>query len=216
MQLVLDHQDGQPARAQRLQVVLDLLDDPGMDAGHRLVQQEAARAQHQRAHDLDQPLLSAAHDAGIVRFLGAHTESLQQVARLSDQSVLVGHPIARAKERAPQRVTSVARRRDEQVFEHCQPRELRGQLEGAHQPAPRAQIGRDPCDLAAIEDDRSARRRQSPGEDRQEGRLAGPVGSDDPRDVAGHDFDRHAVHGTHTFEVTVHFLRNQDWLLRRC
>src|SRR3979411_185979 len=57
MQLVLDHQDRQTLLTQILEVVLDLLDDLWMHAGHRLVEEQDPRAQHQGPHDLDQALL---------------------------------------------------------------------------------------------------------------------------------------------------------------
>src|ERR1700686_3425925 len=59
VELVLDHQDRQPARAQVLEVVLDLLDDLRVHARHRLVEEKQARVQHQRTHDLDQAFLPA-------------------------------------------------------------------------------------------------------------------------------------------------------------
>src|SRR5229473_4570707 len=82
VQLVLDHQDRQAFSTQVLEVVLDLLDDPGMHTRHRFVEEQEAGMQHQRPHDLDQALLSAAHRAGVVGLLGSHAEPLEQRACL--------------------------------------------------------------------------------------------------------------------------------------
>src|SRR5579864_2630289 len=75
VQLVLDHQDRQAVAAEVLQVAPDLLDDARVHAGHRLVEKQAARVQHERAHDLDQALLPAAQLPRVIGLLGAHSEA---------------------------------------------------------------------------------------------------------------------------------------------
>src|SRR5690348_5283937 len=113
VQLVLDHDDRQALLAQVLEVALDLGHHPRVDAGHRLVQEQAARMEHERAHDLDQPLLPAAHLPGVVGLLLAHAEALEQRARLGHQPPLVVAPVPRPEQRTPQRVATMPRGGDQ-------------------------------------------------------------------------------------------------------
>src|SRR5215469_11934371 len=134
VQLVLDHDDGEALAPQVSKVAADLGDDSRMHSRHRLVQQQAARMEHQRPHDLDQALLAAAHVPRVVRLLLAHPEALQQLAGLSHRSPLVLEPVVLAEQRADERIAAVARGGHEEVFEHGEPGELAGQLEGPDQP----------------------------------------------------------------------------------
>src|SRR5690348_9628939 len=101
VELVLDHQDRHALGAQRLQVVADLVDDARVHARHRLVEKQAGRVEHERAHDLDEPLLAAAHLPRVVGFLGSHAESRKKAARLGDDAPLIVHPVAGTKQRPP-------------------------------------------------------------------------------------------------------------------
>src|ERR1700682_6266409 len=216
MKLVLDHQDCQALLAQVLEVVLNLLDDLWMNAGHRLVKEQDSRAQHEGAHDLDQSLLPAAHRAGVVRLLRAHAEPLEQCPGLLDEPSLVLDPVPLAHERAEEGVTAIVRCGHEQVLEHRQLRELRRQLEGAYQAKASSCIRRQPGDVMAFERDASARGRQRAREDGQEGGLAGAVGSDQPGDLARGNLDRDAVHRAHALEVAVDFGGREHRLGRSC
>src|SRR5579872_7061904 len=124
VQLVLDHDDGQAVGTKVVEVALDLADHLGMYARHRLVQEKAARMQHERAHDLDQALLAAAHGPGVVGLLCGHAESLEQAPRLLDQPLFVVQPVAPAKQRTPERIAAVPLCGDQQVLEDREPGEL--------------------------------------------------------------------------------------------
>ena len=180
-----------------------------MNTGHRLIEEEQAGPKHEGPHDLDQPFLPSAHHPRVVGLLRAHPESLEEGPRLFSQPPLVVDPVALAQERPEQRVASVAGRCDQQVLEHCEARELRGELKGANQPQARSPVGRKPGYVSALEDDGPAGGRQGAGEHRQEGRLSGAVGPDQPGDPARSHFDGDAVDGVQALEMAMHVAGDQ-------
>src|SRR5215472_5230472 len=210
VQLVLDHDDGQALAPQVPKVAADLGDDTWVHSRHRLVQQQAARAEHQCTHDLDHPLLATAHVPRVVRLLVAHAEPLQQLAGLPHRASLVLDPVALAEQRTEERVTTVVRRRHQEVFEHREPGEFAGQLEGPDQPAASAAVRGQPGDVLAIEEDRSLAGPKRPREHRQEGRLAGAIGTYEACDPTARNLQGHTIHGAHAVEMPVHIRRDQN------
>ena len=91
--------------------------------------------------------------------------------------------------RAPEieRVAALALQRDAHVLEHGQMRKHRGDLERAHESHARDRRRPRAGDLAAVEEDLAARRRQEMRQQVEAGRLAGAVGPDQRVDRAAAD-----------------------------
>ena len=71
-------------------------------------------------------------------------------------------------------------------------------------PSPESAVHLHPVNAPAAEDDPAAGRRQRPGHQVEERRLARTVGADQPRDGARHDLQGAVVHGPHPAEVLDH------------
>src|SRR5437588_9507220 len=93
VQLVLDHQDGQPLLAQALEVGRNLAHDRWVHAGHRFVEQQDPGPQHQGPHDLHDPFLTSAQRARVVRLLGTHPEAIKESPGTLHQPALVRQPV---------------------------------------------------------------------------------------------------------------------------
>ena len=92
---------------------------------------------------------------------------------------------------------------DREVVEQLQ------RLPGAAEPEPLALVGGEVLDVAAVEAD-PARRRDEPGEAVDERRLAGPVGTDQPDDLAFLDVEVDLVDGAQAAERHRHRRRLQQ------
>ena len=107
--------------------------------------------------------------------------------------------------RAPEIEAGAARalQRQADIFQRGQMGKHRGDLEAAHQAEPR-DLGRlHAGDVAVLEMDRAAGRRQEGGEQIEAGGLAGAVRADQGMDGAGAHAQRHIVHGDEAAEFRV-------------
>ena len=91
-----------------------------------------------------------------------------------------------------------------QVLQHRHALHLSGNLEGTHEAQPKGAVHLHPVNAPAAEDNPAAGRRQRPGHQIEERRLARAVGADQSRDGARHDLQGAVVHGPDPAEVLDH------------
>ena len=79
--VVLDDEEGQSARVQRADALLDLLDEHRIDAGRRLVQQHELRFGHQHRCELEELLLAVREVARALLAESRDAEFVEQLQR---------------------------------------------------------------------------------------------------------------------------------------
>src|SRR5690349_25126760 len=111
-------------------------------------------------------------------------------------------------------MTALALQRDADVLEDRQVREHRGNLERANEPEPRDRRRTRPGDLAAVEEDLAARRRQEMREQVEAGRLAGAVRPDQRVNGPAADREIHVVDGDEALELLREAARFENVVVR--
>ena len=178
-EVMLDHQDRPPganAADERDHAVHVLV----RHARGRLVEQQHRRLERQRGGDLERPLAAIGEQRRLLVRVAVEPDIGQQRAR----AVVV---LRAARPRCARNRTSCRRaalQREPDVLERGQVREHRRDLEAAHQPEPRDLRRLHAGDVAPLERDRAARRRQELGQQVEAGRLAGAVRADQGVDGA--------------------------------
>src|SRR5262249_2100589 len=105
---------------------------------------------------------------------------------------------------------------DHHVLEHGHPREERQVLEGPPDPERGDPVGPEPEERVPIEEDLAVVRRVEPADAVEQGRLASPVGADEPGDAPFLDRQRHAVQGQDPAEPHRHGADGQERAHRVC
>ena len=174
--VLLDDQDGEAVLlVQRANGVEDLTRDQGRKTERRLVQEQEARAAHQRAADREHLLLAAGQRAAALR------HAFPQPRKQVEHALEGGCAIVLAREGGV--------RAHLQVLRHAHAREDAAALRRLRDSEPRDLVGCDLRDVASIEQDLSGARARPPEDRHHQRRLPGAVGSDQGHDLAGMDFE---------------------------
>ena len=189
--VVLDEEHGAAVVPQRLHVTEQRLLERGVHPGHRLVEHHQLRVGHQRAGHLEELALAAGELPGEVLALLDQQEPLEQgVGALGVVGLLaVPH---RLEHGAEKRLAPLAGRADPHVLDDRELREHLGQLEGADHAHPGDLVRRDLVQARAVERPVAAVGAVEPGEQVEEGGLAGAVRPDQRGDHAA--LDLHVLH----------------------
>ncbi len=151
----------------------------GRETSHGLVEQQYLGLGCQCAGDLE-PLAPRRPKAACRRVRDLrHADACDHLGRLG--AGLVG--VSRAQECA-----------DHHVLEHGHPLKCQRHLESASETQMRACLGREGCYILAEKPHRTRRRMQVSGQAVEEGRFAGTVRTDQPKDLALADIDGGIVH----------------------
>src|SRR5712691_9617468 len=179
-ELVLDHDHGQAVTLERPQVLSNLVAQSGIYSCHRLVKQQHPRVTHESPHDLHHALLAATQQARILVRLVLEPKPLQQLPRSLRVHPLHGSPAAAPKQRAPERLSGLVTACHHQVLEHCQARELAGELKCAGKARTGSLPRGQPGDVLAEQPDCARVRQPGASDQSDERRLPGSVGADQP------------------------------------
>src|SRR3954453_18667286 len=176
--VLLDEQDRRPLLVDLADDLVDLVDDHGRQPERRLVEQQQARAGHQRPAHREHLLLAAGHRAALLllALLEAREERVDAVDVLADPGAVA------AGERAHL-----------EVLEDRHPREDAPPLGRLGDPDLGDRVARQALDVAAVEDDPPGPRRDDARDGPQRRRLAGAVGADQRDDLALVDLERDAL-----------------------
>src|SRR5205807_3708875 len=109
------------------------------------------------------------------------------------QRALAAARARRAEEGPPELLARLPGAIEKEVLEHRQPRKAAGDLQGADEPGLGDAIGAPAGDVAAVEHDAAALRRDQPGDAVEQRRLAGAVGTDEAGDRSRLHDEVHAV-----------------------
>ncbi len=192
---MLDHQDRAPGADAADQ--FDHAIDVGMGhAGGRLVEQQHLRVERERGRDLQGALLAVGELAGSGFDEARQPDVVEQRMRAVVQ-------VAQRLVRPPEieRVAARALQREPDVLQRGELGKHRRDLEAADQPQARDLRRLQPGDVAALEDDAPARRRQELGQQVEAGGLAGPVGADQGVDGPRAHLQRHVIDGDEAAEL---------------
>ena len=135
---------------------------------------------------------------------------LQDPVSLGQQRLAPGHRLPRLSLHAVPPLDG-----EQHILARGGGQEERGVLEGADQAAVRASVLGQPGDVLAVQRHGPCGRRQSAGDEREERRLAGPVGSDDGVPCAGSDVEGDVLDGGQAAEVLAHPLEPERRRARR-
>src|ERR687884_197474 len=102
-------------------------------------------------------------------------------------------------------------RPDQDVLEHVELDEQARDLERSRQTEAGDAVGRQPGDPPAVVDDRARRRLLEPGNDVEQGRLAGAVRTDHADDLARLDVEGHAGQRDDATEPLPAVVRQEVW-----
>src|SRR5438477_4774819 len=193
--VVLDEHDGPAGVRFSYQVdrAPDILDS---HARGRFVEQEQTRVERDRKGELERALLPVGQlSSRAIREVG-ETDLREELAR--------SHSIALERTLGgPETVPDGRRRlkRELGVLESGELIEQTRDLKGARDPAPRDAFGRQPRGVGAEDDHATSGRSQEAGQEIEETRLPGAVGTDERMHLTDLETQIHAVDGTEAGEL---------------
>ena len=191
--------------ADRFDQRADARDVLAAHAGHRLVEQHQFRVKRKRGGDFERAL------AAIGQF---HRQRIGvgRQADIVDQRLRAVVERAQDALRAPEveRGAAPALQRDAHIFQHGEMRKHRRNLKRAPEPELRDVGGLERGDVAAVEHNASAGRRQEFGEEIEAGGLAGAVRADQRMNAAAPHAQVHAAHGDEAGELLGQVLCFED------
>ena len=206
---MLDEQHGDALAGELADLLEQRLAQGRVHAGHRLVEHEQPRSGHDRTGQLQQLPLSTGEGAGEVLSLGPQADPLDEFRCAFAVRRLLGLPPPRHQGRG-ETLTPLVLRAQTDVVQHGQAGEDPGRLEGADHAALGDRVGGFSGDVLPLEPPAAAVGLLEPGEQVEEGGLAGTVRADESDDATGVDRELGHGHGPHTAEGAVHVLRDQD------
>ena len=161
----------------------------GADAARRLVEQEELGRAHQRHGDVEELAHALRQELRRLLAIFGDAEALDEPLGLGDE---LG-PAQGPPQRKPRARGDAAG--DEEVVEHARRREDLRHLEGARDAGDDDVARRQRGDVAPLELDRAAGRREIAGDEIDEGGLAGAVRADDADHLARCDLDLDIARG---------------------
>ncbi len=208
VEVVLDEEEGdavlavQPRDGRR-----DLAQEGAVDPRRRLVEQDHARARHQRAAELHQLLLPA-RERGRGRLgMAGGVEALQHRHRPAAQRALLRGEAAAEQPGRGQALAALARLGDHQVLQHRHPPEQARDLEGAGETHRVQPPGRQAGDVLAAEEHAPAVGAQEARDGGERRALARPVRPDEAGDGALRHREGHAGERGEAAEALLHALQ---------
>ena len=193
MQVVLDDHEADAARVQLADAFGDLLDEHRVDPRVGLVEQHAARLEHQDAAEFEQLLLAARELSGRRRGDMVEPQEAQPLGGLVGMVALAATHAGAPEQKRCQRLAGLVPRRGQHVLQHRQVAEFARHLEGAHQAEARALFGRHASQGPAVVDDLAGLRLHEAAEHREQGALAGAVRPDETGQARGVQGERQGV-----------------------
>ena len=156
----------------------------------RLIQQQNLRVACEAQHDLELALLPMREVANLGVLAINEGGAFQQIARLGIDVAIRGQKAPHHEFRRAQALD-----RQQHVVENGQPRKQAGDLEGPRHPQRCAPMAGPTRHISAEQQHLARRRREYPGYQIEQRRLAGAVRADDGLAVTRHDLERDAAHG---------------------
>src|SRR5450755_1160425 len=152
-EIVLDHDHGAAIGGELPHGLADPRAEHGIDAAHRLVEDDQAGLGGRDAREFEQPFLAAAQPHGTLVLQLGQLEALQDSPDLDPVRILGAANPAGLRHRAPQRLTSEPAPRQQDVVHHGQVPPLTRRLEGSDEPKAGDNVRTFPDQLLAREPD---------------------------------------------------------------
>ena len=201
--VVLDEQHGRALVAKGLDVPEERLGERRVHARHRLVEHDHLRVAHQGPSHLEQLALASGERPGVVLELLVQAEPLEQLQGLGLDLLLLRAP-ERLEEGLGEVLAGLVLGAQHHVVHHRHPAQRLGELEGADHAGLRDPGRRGPVEGGTVEAPvrrLPGRRAVEPGDQVEERRLAGAVGSDQRGDDAALHLEVLDVDGGDAAEV---------------
>jgi hypothetical protein len=189
VQVVLDQHDGDRP-GQRADQLAELRSLRGRHPRRRLVEQQQPGIRRQRDGHLQLSALAVGQRPCPSPGPIGQAYLRQMLLRLLDKPDVGGRPA--------EELTGPARGalpRQQHVLEQCRRKEQAGVLKGLGDASTHPSVLGQPADVRAVEHDRAGRGPQGAGDEREQRRLAGTVGTDDRMPAARLDGQRDGRHG---------------------
>src|SRR5437867_4590027 len=191
--VVLDEQNGDALIADGPDETTDDVLFYARHARRRLVEEQDRWMGGQRHRQLDEPLLAIRQGArDLATPVGEAHEGHDRLGLRAQSGLLLADASPEGEGRPHGSATSQVQT-GQHVLQHGQRRKDARLLEGSHHASPRDVAGPEPAQHRATVADEAARRAQKPGDGVERGRLAGAVGTDEARDAARPNVERHAA-----------------------